>query len=129
MMPAPQLLFLVEDEELVQVMLHDAFTDAGFEVFTAGNGTKALAELEADVSRFNALVTDVRLGDGPSGWDVARRARELAPTMPVVYITGDSGHEWASNGVPNSVILAKPFAPAQIITAVATLLNEAQQPK
>jgi DNA-binding response OmpR family regulator len=44
-MPAPQLLFLVEDEELVQVMLHDAFTDAGFEVFTAGNGTKALAEL------------------------------------------------------------------------------------
>jgi hypothetical protein len=28
-----------------------------------------------------------------------------------------------SKGVPNSIMLAKPFAPAQLVTAVATLLK------
>ena len=52
-------------------------------------------------------------------------ARELAPAMPIVYMSGDSTHEWASQGVPGSVMLAKPFAPAQLVTAVATLVTEA----
>jgi hypothetical protein len=45
--------------------------------------------------------------------------------MPVVYMSGDSSPEWSSKGVPNSLMVAKPFAPAQIITAVSTLLNAA----
>ena len=57
------------------------------------------------------------------GWDVARHAREGKPDMPVVYMTGDSADEWASKGVPNSILLTKPFAPAQLVTAVAQLLN------
>jgi hypothetical protein len=31
--------------------------------------------------------------------------------------------EWPSKGVPNSIMLEKPFVPAQLITAVANLLN------
>jgi hypothetical protein len=38
--------------------------------------------------------------------------------MPVVYMTGTQGEDWASKGVPNSVLLAKPFAPAQLVTAI-----------
>ncbi len=44
--------------------------------------------------------------------------------MPVVYMSGNSGQGWPSKGVPNSVFIAKPFVPAQIITAISTLLNE-----
>jgi hypothetical protein len=40
-------------------------------------------------------------------------------------MSGDSAPEWTSKGVPNSIMVAKPFAPAQIITAVSTLLNQA----
>ena len=68
-------------------------------------------------------MTDINLGPGPNGWAVVRHARELAPEMPVVYMSGDSGAEWASKGVPHSVMVPKPFVPAQIITAVAALLN------
>ena len=67
---------------------------------------------------------DVNIGKPPNGWVVARRAREVSATMPVIYMTGDSGHEWASQGVPNSLVLIKPFAPAQLVTAVSSLLNE-----
>lgn len=59
-----------------------------------------------------------------SGWEVAVRARELKPDLPVVYVTGDSGHEWASRGVPGSVVVSKPFAPAQIVVALASLANQ-----
>jgi len=116
-------LCLVEDDALIRELLETSLTDAGFEVVEVSCGTKALAEFDADASRFRALITDIRLGAGPDGWAVARRARELVPNMPVVYMSGDSAPEWSSQGVPNSLMVAKPFAPAQIITAVSTLLN------
>jgi DNA-binding response OmpR family regulator len=57
------------------------------------------------------------------GWEIAERAREIDPEFPIVYMTGGDADEWASKGVPNSVLLTKPFAPAQLVTAVSQLLN------
>lgn len=54
---------------------------------------------------------------------MARRAREIDPAFPVVYMSGASAEDWASKGVPNSIMLVKPFAPAQLVNAVAQLLN------
>lgn len=70
------------------------------------------------------MITDVNLGCRRTGWDVARRARELCPMIPVVYVTGDSERDWAAQGVPFSALLAKPFAPAQVVVALATLINK-----
>jgi len=58
-----------------------------------------------------------------TGWDIARRAREITADLLIVYVTGDSGPEWASQGVPNSILVTKPFAPAQLLTAVSQLMN------
>jgi CheY-like chemotaxis protein len=69
------------------------------------------------------VITDINLRGRLTGWDVAKRARELDPAIPVIYMTGDAADQWASLGVPNSLLLNKPFAPAQIVTAVAQLLN------
>lgn len=118
------LLLLVEDETLIRMNLEEELADAGFALVVVKDGRQALAEIEADVARFRGVVTDIRLGRGPSGWDVARRARELMPEMPVVYTSGDSAHEWTAQGVPNSVMVTKPFVTAQIITAVSNLLNQ-----
>jgi hypothetical protein len=38
-------------------------------------------------------------------------------------MSGASADDWASKGVPNSIMLSKPFAPAQLVTAVSNLLN------
>jgi len=119
------LVLLAEDDGDVAAVMQASLADAGYEVVTAVNGTTALAEIEADANRFRAVVTDIKLGPGPDGWQVARCVRELVPNMPVVYMTGDSSHEWASMGVPGSIILTKPFAPAQLVTAISTLATEA----
>ena len=118
------LVFIVDDETLILHSLQDAFEAGGFGVATAPSAEEAIAMLEAKGAIYKALVTDVNLGGKLTGWDVAHRARELVPDMPVVYITGAAAPEWASNGVPNSILINKPFVPAQLITAVSQLLNE-----
>jgi DNA-binding response OmpR family regulator len=68
-------------------------------------------------------VIDIKLGkDRITGWDVARRARAVNPSLPVIYITGAGEEEWAVQGVPGSVLLTKPFAAAQLVAAVSQLL-------
>jgi CheY-like chemotaxis protein len=118
------LLLLAEDEALIRMHLEEELRDAGFDVVTALDGAQAITELETDAARFRGVVTDIRLKVGAEGWEVAKRARELAPGIAVVYVSGDSAHEWGSRGVPESVMVAKPFVAVQVITAMSTLLNQ-----
>jgi len=103
--------------------LEETLRDAGFELEVAKSGSQALTILEAETKTLCGVITDINLGEGPDGWQVARHARELSSQIPVVYMSGGSGHEWTSHGVPNSTMVSKPFAPAQIITAISAQLN------
>jgi CheY-like chemotaxis protein len=120
-------ILLVEDDELIQAMVEEALTEGGFRVAIAASVEEAVALLKGDKPAHRALVTDIHLGGKMSGWDIARIAREIDPALPVVYTTGDAAEEWPSKGVPQSVLLTKPFAPAQLVTAVAQLLNAGAQ--
>jgi CheY-like chemotaxis protein len=118
------LVLVVEDNAVIQEVVQDALAEGGYGVVLASSGADANAKLEEMGTEIRALITDVDLPPGIlTGWDVARRAREITPEMPVVYMTGASGGDWASKGVPKSVLVMKPFAPAQIVTAVSNLLN------
>ena len=116
-------ILVAEDDALVQATVVDALSEGGFESTLAGSGEEAIALLKDGKSQFRAVVTDINLSDKLDGWEVARAAREIDPSMPVVYMTGSHSDDWASKGVPNSIMLAKPFAPAQLVTAISNLLN------
>ncbi len=73
--------------------------------------------------KYSALVKDINLNGSMLGWEVASFARQIDPTLPVIYMTAAAADDWASKGVPNSILLKKPFAPAQLVTAVSQLLN------
>ena len=118
------MILVVEDDPLIQAIVEDSLSEGGFEVVIGSSGENAVELLDASDGKYRALVTDINLGtDGTSGWDVARHAREINPSFPVVYMSADSAEDWASQGVPNSIMLSKPFAPAQLVTAVSQLLN------
>lgn len=104
-------------------MLQEILEDGGYQLILAKDGKEAITSLEQQSDGLRGLITDIDLGQGPDGWDVARRARELKPEISVVYMSGASAHEWVSHGVPNSTMVSKPFAPAQIVTAISALLN------
>lgn len=122
---APLVLYVGDDAAVLDVGVC-ALEDGGFRVAQASTGADALRQLEAAGAAFAALVTDIDLAGGASGWDVARRARELFCDLPIIYVSGASGHEWPSRGVPGSIMLAKPFALAQMVVAVANVSLGAQ---
>lgn len=116
-------ILVIEDDETIQMLAEDALADAGFEPAVTPSGEEALTLLMGMKSNYCALVTDISLRGKIDGWEVAQRAREIDPAFPIVYVSGVSAADWPSRGVPNSIMLAKPFAPAQLVTAVSNLLN------
>ena len=123
-MPNSRVL-VVEDEALVAMALEDYLSEAGFTVTLASDAASAGSKLEAEFQSFEAVVTDIRMPGSLSGWDVGKRARELRPDIPVVYCSGDKGGDWSSQGVPNSLMLLKPFPMSELVEAVAQLVTEA----
>lgn len=116
-------VLVIEDEYFLQADLEQVLTDAGFATEIVGSGEEALTLFIGGTINCAALITDVRLRGRLSGWDVARRIREKEAAFPVIYITAYSGDEWTAHGVPNSILISKPFAPAQLLTALSNLLN------
>jgi DNA-binding response OmpR family regulator len=118
------IILVVEDGPLIQSVVEEILTDGGFEIVIVSSDENAVDLLDVQKVKYRAVVTDINLGrDKLDGWDVARRAREIDAGFPVVYMTGASADDWASKAVPNSILLTKPFVPAQLLTAVSQLLN------
>jgi DNA-binding response OmpR family regulator len=113
-------VLVVEDDQPIQSLLEEALAEGGFESSIASSGEEALALLNEH--KYDLLALDIKLGqDGIRGWHVARRARVLNPSLPIIYMTGAAAEEWEVHGVAKSIILAKPFAPAQLISAISKL--------
>jgi len=117
------IILVVEDEEPLQEIVHDALKEGGFDLTMVASGQEAMAMVESGAVKFSALVTDINLKGPMKGWEIARLIRQIDPAFPIVYMTGAAADEWASEGVPHSILLNKPFAPAQLVTAVSQLLN------
>jgi CheY-like chemotaxis protein len=119
-------ILVVDDEMIVRLALVDALQEGGYTVLEAEDGNTAL-DVIAKSEKLRALVTDIRL-PGADGWQIAHNARQKFASLPVVYVSGDSAADWAANGVPMSLVLQKPFASAELVTALATLLVTQQRP-
>jgi CheY-like chemotaxis protein len=118
------LILVVEDDPFIQMMVEHTLHDGGYSTSSAANGEEAIAMLETNAA-YGAVVTDISLGGATTGWDVARRARELIPDVPVLYATSTAAAESTAKGVPGSALVQKPFTPAQITTGMSRLLNTA----
>lgn len=119
------LILVVEDEDLISEFIQDTLEDGGFGVLVARSGIAALEAIDTRIGDIAGIVTDIRLTpNDPDGWAIARHAREAKADIPIIYMSGDSAADWSAHGVPKSVILQKPFAAAQLITAISNLLNE-----
>jgi len=117
------LILVVEDDYLLQGVVEDALTDGGFASDILSSAEEALTLFKGKTKNYKALVADVNLKGRLSGWDVARQIREIDPAFPIIYMSGAAADQWPSRGVPNSILLEKPFAPAQLVTAISNLLN------
>jgi CheY-like chemotaxis protein len=110
------VILVIEDDQAVQTVVELALTEGGFEPAIAASGEEAVTLLKGGLTTYRALVTDINLLGQIDGWEIARVVRTIDPSFPIVYMSGKDAEDWASKGVPNSIMLAKPFAPAQLAT-------------
>jgi DNA-binding response OmpR family regulator len=122
------VILVAEDDQALQSFLQETLSEAGFDAAIAGSGEEAVTLLTGHKDKYRALVTDINLLGRLDGWQVAQHAREIDHAVPVIYMSGTHAEDWAVKGVPNSIMIAKPFAPAQLVTALAQLVNAAPSP-
>jgi hypothetical protein len=89
----------------------------------ARRGANALAEINTDVARICAVITDIKLF-GSDGWEIARRPRELAPEMPVRLLLRPRGSKCAGSAIKEELVVATarrllPFGVALMLGACA----------
>lgn len=111
-------ILIVEDEKLLLDILVIEFEDAGFQVLQAINYEAAVSHLQ-EQRPIDALITDIRLPNRRSGWDLAEHARSLLPDLPVIYVSGFS-HE-TPREVAGSLMFAKPYRVSAIVQGIRDL--------
>ena len=101
-------VLVVEDDPNVRMVLDEVLQDQGIDVWCVGDDLSAYQVLSQEADRFGLLLTDINLGAGTDGFDVARRARSLNADIEVVFISGfpvDKSRYAAEGGV----LLTKPL--------------------
>jgi CheY-like chemotaxis protein len=115
-------IVLLDDEPVIRRVVGRVLERQGYHVLTCGSAAEALALLDAtpDVA---LLLADLTLAGGSSGAEVAAAARVKAPGLKVMFVTGHSAQTVADvTGGGQPLVLQKPFTPARLREAVATVL-------
>ncbi len=115
-MYAPPVLF-VDDNVVSNLEICAYLRDFGFDVIETYRARDAFRVIDSQ-PRLTALVSDINLGAGGSGLDVARRARAAHPRLPVVFISGMTTIRHLTSRIEGSTLIAKPLHPQQIVDAL-----------
>ncbi|MBI4617159.1 MAG: PAS domain S-box protein [Planctomycetes bacterium] len=123
---ATETVLLVEDEELVRAVVHDALAQQGYDMLVATGGAEAI-ELAANGSRpIHLLVTDMVMPQ-MGGRELARRLSASRPGLRVLYMSGYADPAASGDGLlsPRAAYLQKPFTPDEIARKVREVLGAA----
>lgn len=118
-------ILLVEDEDPVRLFGARALRSKGYKVVEARTGEAALELLRA--TEFDLVITDMVMPK-VGGAEVIRAARDAAPDIPVICISGYTQESVAREveSIENLRFLAKPFSLKQLAGTVKVALDESR---
>jgi CheY-like chemotaxis protein len=110
-------LLLVEDDALVRETVAFMLEDEGFDVVPAIDADEAL-DLVRDGLDAPVIVTDVDLGRGLTGAELADALHRIRPEVRVIFITGRLQSLAGRGRDAREAILPKPFGTSTLSTLV-----------
>jgi PAS domain S-box-containing protein len=115
-------ILVVDDEPMALKVMQKLFERLGHNVTATLSGAKALAELGD--REFHLLVTD-RAMPGMSGDEVAARAKEKTPHLPVIMLTGFGELMNYAGETPPGVdlVIGKPATLRDLSEAIKRVMN------
>jgi len=118
---SPRRILVVDDDATVRAPLAALLRESGHTVLEADGGSAALALLRTQP--VDCLVTDLGMPD-MTGWALARDAKGLTPTLPILLLTGWGVHAGAEEPDADSLadrLLGKPVRIEDLLAAIAEL--------
>ncbi len=111
-------VLVVDDEKNMRLSLRTVLVDEGYEARTAESAEEALGLLGHE--EFLMVITDARLG-GMSGYELLGKVHTRWPELPILMITAYATPKLAVEAIKAGAFdyLAKPFAPEELLHAVA----------
>jgi DNA-binding NtrC family response regulator len=111
-------VLVVDDEKNMRRSLETVLTDEGYGAQVAESAEDALDLIARE--DFFMVITDVRLG-GMSGYELLKKIQEQKPELPVLMLTAYATPRLAVEAIKAGAVdyLAKPFAPEELLHAVA----------
>ena len=103
------------------MVMSDALEGAGYDVECAASAGEA--EVLMGRRPFAALITDIDLGGGPDGYELARHARAGKADLAVIYISGRAGQRFDTEKVAGSRFIPKPFVAGDLIRALPEVMG------
>jgi DNA-binding NtrC family response regulator len=115
---------IVEDELLVGLDAQMMLEEAGARVRLAAEPMDARRQIDgAEVT--DVAVLDLKLAETVSA-GLAGLLRERG--IPFIFATGYSNADWLGDGFSDVPIVSKPYTAAEIVSAVARVLNGSHRP-
>ncbi|MGA2710090.1 MAG: response regulator [Steroidobacteraceae bacterium] len=117
-------ILLVDDHDLVRTAVTANLESLNYRVLTADRGPAAMVLLEGQ-EPIDLLFTDVVMPGGFSGAEVARRARELRPSIKVLFTSGFTSSSLVQNGrlEPGVELLMKPYDLSELVATLKRILE------
>ncbi|MEO6033845.1 MAG: sigma-54 dependent transcriptional regulator [Verrucomicrobiota bacterium] len=116
-LPPPPVL-VVDDEKNMRLSVKSILTDEGYLARSVESAEEALVVMAQE--EFLMVITDARMG-GMSGYEFLEHAKKRWPQIPILMITAYATPKLAVEAIKAGAMdyLAKPFAPEELLHAVA----------
>lgn len=120
--PVRDVVLLIEDDDGIAGLLQCILARRGQRILRAKNGAEAERYFADHGESISLAVVDCRLPD-THGASLCQKFRGLAPQLPVILTSGRNNAALADlmSGSGPTAFLAKPFFPAQVERAIASL--------
>jgi DNA-binding NtrC family response regulator len=120
-MPSRKRVLFVDDEPSIRLTLPPVLEEHGFEVRSASTVAEALAEI--NLQNFDALLSDLNIGEEGDGFLVVSAMRHIQPQCVTIILTGYPAFDTALQALRQQVddYLVKP---ADVETLIACLRDK-----
>jgi CheY-like chemotaxis protein len=116
-------VLLVDDDDGVREVCAAMLEDIGCEVTATASGEEALQELGAQ--KFTIMLTDIAM-PAMSGVELAQRARELVPEMPILFASGYADLQAFGPQLSEETVVRKPYRLAELAARIEAMIDQSR---
>jgi PAS domain S-box-containing protein len=105
-----ETVMVVEDDPFVRSFVGKRLESLGYTVLAAVDGRDALRKLKAG-NHIDILFTDIVMPGGIDGWELAEKAKQIQPGLPVLLTSGYALETLVQQGRirAGAMVLSKPY--------------------